>query len=158
MWPGRKTAFQESPPGEPHPLSQVKRTGNGARIARASHLLVPDGVGDPLLDLWNADQGTKIRENRMGSEPEMRWKRGPTGEGGEEGEAGEEVEQLLPRHHALAAGRRHVRFFPAGCCATLPVVCQSVGPVRLWFWLCFPCLFFPSSLILPPLYLNFFNK
>lgn len=35
----------------------------------------------------------------------------PTGEGGEEGEAREEVEQLLPRQHALAAGR-HVRFFP----------------------------------------------
>lgn len=45
----------------------------------------------------------------MGSEPETRRRRGPTGEGGDEGEAGEEVEQLLPRHHGLAAGRRHVR-------------------------------------------------
>lgn len=38
-----------------------------------------------------------------------RWE---TWEGGEEREAGEEVEQLLPRHHALAAGDR--RSAPAG--------------------------------------------
>jgi len=56
-----------------------------------SLLLIPDGVGDPLLDL---------------------------GEGGEEGEAGEEVEQLFPRHHAVAAARRrHVRRPPPPSCS-----------------------------------------
>jgi len=86
-------------------------------------------------------QGTKIRENRMGSEPEMQRRRGPTGEGDKEGETGEEVEQLLPRHHALAAGRRHVRSFPFLQSVSLwtvslsSVVLVRVVPVFLFFFL-----------------------
>jgi hypothetical protein len=76
----------------------------------------------------------------MGSEPEMQRRRGPTGEGDKEGEAGEEVEQLLPRHHALAAGRRHVRSFPFLQSVSLwtvslsSVVLVRVVPVFLFFF------------------------
>jgi hypothetical protein len=71
-----------------------------------------------------------------------------TWERGEEGEAGEEVEQLLPRHHALAAGRRRHASSPlslslsprllrsyqplcGSCCSSWEV---RANPDVLWAW------------------------